>query len=551
MATPNIWSSVDGEPVSRGSTMVIFAAGQSNILDPMPFAWTPNPAAHIWNNTVGTVSAGSAFVPLSNSTVTLPQKFASDVADANPGRQVYLIVSGFPGQPILHWLSGTGTPDAYQDAVNNIVPALAAVGVTKIDVMLWWQGEANTLPITSTYAADFTTMMGRFWSNSWFPRETPVMVHAIASNALNPTNADADNFNSVLQFVTVVDPDTRRFVYTPTLSGATYWDVTNPGHMTGQGYFSAGAMSAREYLRGVGRSIVSGVIRDPATGNMVFGKAAYSAEPYVFNNNANLGLLPTSLATVKVVGADGAAPFILVDALGSFTNYVGRRANGTLSAPTALALNDLIVGLGGQGRDSVGYVSGNKAAVSCFAAEAWNSATNHGTFWSIFNTIVGTNTTVETTRFEPGAITIFGTTSGTFKLTVPAAAGAVIFDLSQLSGSWISYSPTVTAQTPGGTPPTFTVNNASYWRVGKTVTARADVTVTAAGTGSAGVLVALPFTAAAFGYLGTSKEIAVTGVSGAAFIAASGTTMNCQTSVAGTYIVTGQRVLAEVTYEVP
>lgn len=117
--------------------------------------------------------------------------------------------------------------------------------------------------------------------------------------------------------------------------------------------------------------------------------------------------------------------------------------------------------------------------------------------------------------------------------------------------AWTAYTPTAVAQTPGITPPTFTVNNGSYWLNGKTVTARADVSITAAGTGLGGILISLPFTAAAFSYVGGSIEVGVTGASGYALILSGGTIMNCKLSTASTYIVTGQRVVAEVTYEIP
>jgi acyl-coenzyme A synthetase/AMP-(fatty) acid ligase len=52
------------------------------------------------------------------------------------------------------------------------------------------------------------------------------------------------------------DPDQRRYVYTAALSTSTYWDSSNPGHMTGQGYFAAGAMSANTFLYGSGRAMV-------------------------------------------------------------------------------------------------------------------------------------------------------------------------------------------------------------------------------------------------------------------------------------------------------
>lgn len=114
--------------------------------------------------------------------------------------------------------------------------------------------------------------------------------------------------------------------------------------------------------------------------------------------------------------------------------------------------------------------------------------------------------------------------------------------------AWTAYTPTVTAQTPGVTPPTFTVNSGHYWLNGKTATIRADVSVTAQGTGAGSMFISLPFTAQAFPQVGSSIEL-VTGTSGFAYVSSSATTAGCRTSAGVTYIVTGQRVIITATYE--
>lgn len=114
---------------------------------------------------------------------------------------------------------------------------------------------------------------------------------------------------------------------------------------------------------------------------------------------------------------------------------------------------------------------------------------------------------------------------------------------------WTSYTCTATAQTPGGTPPTFTVNDCRYYLAGTSVTARADVTITAAGTGSGGIQITLPFTAAAFKYVGSSIEYVSTGVAGGCLVVVSGTTMSCSTATGATYIVTGRGIVGEIQYE--
>lgn len=117
------------------------------------------------------------------------------------------------------------------------------------------------------------------------------------------------------------------------------------------------------------------------------------------------------------------------------------------------------------------------------------------------------------------------------------------------SQPWTSYSCTATAQTPGGTPPTFTVNDCRYYLAGTSVTARADVAITAAGTGSGAIQITLPFTAAAFKYAGSSIEYVSTGVAGGCLVGVSGTTMSCLTATGATYITTGRGIIGEVQYE--
>lgn len=401
-----------------GKPFVILSSGQSNFSDVAAFVWRPDANATLWNSGFSSTTSitGTAYGPLSPSTVNMTWSIASAVATANPARRVCLINISYPGLAISYWLPGTPAPDMFQAILDNIAPALAACGgATKIDLFEWWQGEGDTNPLNTNYIGNFTTLMNRFWAAqiggiNWFPQETPVVIQSIASTAISG-NADGDHMNALLQGVVNADTDKRRYVYTADLPSPAYWDTGNPGHMTGLGYYSAGVMSASAFLNGTGRSSLPNVTVNPASRSILFGNPGFSSAPIAINENAVGVTLPSTPATFQLGGADGLATFQIIDAFGNFTNYVGRRANGTLAAPTALASGDLIVGLGAQGYDATGYASGNKASVSCFAAEAWSSATNHGTYCSIFNTIIATNTGKETLRAAPGIVTVQGLNS--------------------------------------------------------------------------------------------------------------------------------------------
>lgn len=124
------------------------------------------------------------------------------------------------------------------------------------------------------------------------------------------------------------------------------------------------------------------------------------------------------------------------------------------------------------------------------------------------------------------------------------------------TGEWSTYSPSVASSTVGGTPATYSVNSARYRQLGKTVTVSVVVAVANQGVGAAGsILIGLPFnakdTGVVAGWVGTSYEFSATGKSGSAYIANAGTTIQCRDATSTTYIVTGNAIVAEVTYEVP
>lgn len=237
------------------------------------------------------------------------------------------------------------------------------------------------------------------------------------------------------------------------------------------------------------------------------------------------------LAALAINVGSAGAVVTFNGALGTPSSGVGTNLTGTASGLTAggVVANGVTRAMEAQGvaRSVIG-VTGNSTA---------NVADIQGTA----NQVLVVNNAGTALAFGQVNLASAAAVTG----ILPVANGGV-----NLS-AWPAYTPTVTAQTPGGTPPTFTLNNASYWQNGKSITVRADVTVTAAGTGSAAILISLPFTAAAFGYIGASIEIGVSTSLGSTLITGGGTVMSCRTSAGGTWIVTGQRVLAEVTYEIP
>lgn len=411
--------------VTGGKPLVVLITGQSFLTVFQTLTWTPAPNLSVWNFNGVTGNVGTAYSAPTGTTITLPLAYLSRLARENPTRAVYGIVIGFGGQSISHWLAGATTPDVYQNILNNMTTALAAVtgSPTTIDRFVWMQGQGDCVPVTATYVADHATMMTRFWGNSWFPRETRCDIFSIASVADgDPLNTDADKMNDLLLAVTNADPDKRRYFYVSSLSGATYWDATNPGHPT-----AAGAVAMAQLI---GRSNLSSVVNDPATKQLVFGNPTYPGNGNsIVTINANLSqaiLLGPPTGTVShIVGANGAAAYHVLDNFGGSGNeLIGRSAGGTLLVPVATPADSLLIGVASESFDGTGGTFTSVNGAFQIYSNGLQSGANHGTYALLYLTPNGSTAVTQVARFDPGSFTINGTTSGRVTIAVPAVAGS-------------------------------------------------------------------------------------------------------------------------------
>lgn len=425
---------VDWETTSgQGDPIVVLVSGQSFLTAFSSLAWSPATNLKIWNFSGVDGNVGTAYAAPSASTISLPIGYLSRIAKDNPSRSVYGIVVGFSSRDISHWLSGTGAPDIYQNILNQMTPALAAAGVTKITRFVWMQGQADCLPLNTSYVANFTTMMGRFWGNSWFPKETRSDIFSIASVADgDPVNTDADRMNDLLLAVVNAMPDTRRYFYLSTFTGATYWDAVALGHPTAQGIVSMSQLT--------GRSNLNGVTNDPFTGNVAVGTAgSVSASKFAINASANpVMLTPITGALSQIQGVDGGVAYDTIDTIGNPSSYIGRRANGISTALTTLAANDLITGLAARGYDGTAF-SGAKSSILFFASEIWTTI-HRGTYISVYNTPTATDVAAEGARFQPSG-----------GLSVGAAAIAVDPGIGNVNAAGSIIAASATAIPAGGT----------------------------------------------------------------------------------------------------
>lgn len=228
-----------------GPPIVILAMGQSNFVQRPSYSWTPNPNATSWNYNDTDGNIGTAFIAIPSTNINLPEKIASDIAYAYPNRKVYVIGVAIGSQDISHWMTGTSAPDMYNNTTANVVPALAAIGATKIDALFWWQGE-NQTSNPEQYPANFNTVMARLQAETWFPRATPVIMFGVAPSTISGS-ISTDGINAALQAAVREEPDTRRFVYTGVL-GASYWvDTLHPNAI---GFAAAGELGSTAFLRG-------------------------------------------------------------------------------------------------------------------------------------------------------------------------------------------------------------------------------------------------------------------------------------------------------------
>lgn len=344
-----------GRLANSGKPFVLLFSGQSNPELAPVYAWTPNANAQIWNGGREGVT-GTAFAALQRATVIFPAKIASDIADNNLTRPVYLINVVQSGTTISHWLSGTGAPDVYATLKREIEAALALIGVARIDAFGWWQGENDALAGSTTYRTDFESLMTRLRAETWFPRETPTLICSLCSIA-NSGFTNADTLNDTLLSLVSADPDVRRYLNSNILTGATYWDAAIPGHMTGQGYFSAGALAAHTLLNGWGRGSPFNIMVDPVTGKVNVGTYGAPDSLLTINNNTGSSAALPFQADLHLVATDATIGGVLSHVYSGQTLFTGVASGGSRASKSALTSGSAYLALVGQTYDGSAYAS--------------------------------------------------------------------------------------------------------------------------------------------------------------------------------------------------
>ena len=155
--------------------------------------------------------------------------------------------------------------------------------------------------------------------------------------------------------------------------------------------------------------------------------------PLIINGNSAVPAAFVNSTALEIVGAPGGNARVTIDTFGGVPSFTGRRATGTVPAPTAVQAGQAIAGFGSFGYAVTGYSTASRSNWNNFAAENWTD-TAQGTYqtWSV--TATGGTVTAEAMRLQDSGILTIGATaaSGTAKLQV---TGGTSTDTLAVSGN--------------------------------------------------------------------------------------------------------------------
>jgi hypothetical protein len=150
------------------------------------------------------------------------------------------------------------------------------------------------------------------------------------------------------------------------------------------------------------------VMRINSSGNVGIGTTTPSTRLTITSNTSFSGTPAPVNMGIHVIG--NTITGLTFDSFAGVNQFTFRRANGTLSSPTALVSNDIIATITGRGYGTTAYSSGNRGLIQLVAAENWTD-TAQGTYWQ-FNTVAsGTTTSSEKMRITSAGDVGIGTTS--------------------------------------------------------------------------------------------------------------------------------------------
>jgi hypothetical protein len=218
----------------------------------------------------------------------------------------------------------------------------------------------------------------------------------------------------------------------------------------GRAGYNANAGSTGNVFLGYG----AGPSSARAVSNTLYINNSASDTPLIFGDFSakNVGI-GTSSPDSSLVVASNAGTISTVDSfnVSGNSNFLGRRARGTASAPTAVQSGDALVSFAGRGYGTTGWSGGHRGRLTFWAAENWTDAAQ-GTHFSINTTNIGATSSAEHFRVTAGGNVGIGTTAPVYKLEVNgtikttkvlssgdaevASTGAFYFGDPATNGSW-------------------------------------------------------------------------------------------------------------------
>lgn len=271
----------------------ILAMGQSNALGFGGPSLVNNGRVTVWNNennvtVIGDVGsafvtpnvAGNPFSAGNGNFLASAGSFISDMIDEDV--RIVLVATG--GQPIEKWAKFP-TPGIMWLRMKAI---LAAAGVTKVDALLWHQGESDdALGTTANYEVAFQALLANLETDGYISRATPVIIGECSWKW--PT------INSVMHHIVRNDPRISLV-----RSGAFY--TSDGTHFTEAMTSIVAAAYARELARLAGPW--AGAWRGPTSGECAFVVSCGSA--VTMPNGVDVKVpVRAVLGNASLIGSDG------------------------------------------------------------------------------------------------------------------------------------------------------------------------------------------------------------------------------------------------------
>jgi hypothetical protein len=167
------------------------------------------------------------------------------------------------------------------------------------------------------------------------------------------------DFNRYQQRTVAAAPDTRTFIYTASLPSALF---TGSLHMTAAGYAAVGKLAAEAFIGRHRRPALPNMVVDAETGAVIIGGGSGSKDGWL-----GIGIAPVNgfidaynaSAANFFVSSEGTANIVMQRAANNagLTNFIGRKARGTIASPAASNSGDGATRFNFQGHDGSGWAS--------------------------------------------------------------------------------------------------------------------------------------------------------------------------------------------------